>query len=934
MEHSGRWRQVEELFHDALDRPESEREGWLEFSCCGDAELRQQVQSLLDSDSAAAGAFVGSRVERAVVQLDTQIDPARCRVGPYRLIRELGRGGMGAVYLAARADKQYESEVAIKLVRPGLDTDFILRRFLRERQILARLQHPNIARLFDGGTAEDGTPYIVMEYIQGSWITTYAAQEDLTVEERLRLFLPVCAAVEYAHRRFVVHRDLKPGNILIDQTGAPKLLDFGVSKLLHAEQPDSAETQGVRMITPDYASPEQIVGEPATVLSDIYSLGAVLYELLSGSRPHRIEQCTPLALERAICLDETIAPSAAVEGNRALARRLRGDLDNIVLRAMHKDPERRYPSVEQMADDIRRYLDYRPVVARPDSLTYRAGKFIRRNRLSLTLANLIVASLIGGVAVAVREARIAHERFDDVRKLATTFVLEVEQATRELPGSIGARQLIARTGVEYLGKLTRSSANDWELKRDLATAYIRIGELQGGTGTSNLGQPAEALKSFGSAQVLLDDVLKHSPGDRQAALDRMAVAHRLSNLHRRMGQASLAREWAEDGLRRAEMLLAVDSNDPDLLQYAAVFELDVARMRQQSGDLARAAEQVGKAIDLLSRLSSLRPEKRETLTNIAASFARLGAIQAELGQLREALNSYQAGVSGLEQLIRRFPNHTRSRHELMLAYSHVGDILGSPACDNLGNEPDARTAYGKMLEAAAKLYAADTADIRGISDYGIALVRAATLSKGQDRRNNLRKAHELLVKALSRNAKDRPTVMHKAWAEVELGNVALRDGDRASAVRFYQMAFTTTAAGQGPELDDSSGQRWLVKSARKLAEEQARSNERAAALTTLDRLVEACERIEARTPANALTLRAVLARGWEAAGSVRALLATQQSGPLRQQDLAAAHQFYARSVAQWRQLEPLQGFSAARRKELEATATQLARIHARMAPLQ
>src|SRR5262245_60285727 len=382
MNDPNRWRKVEAIFNEALEQPEGEREAWLAFTCNDDPDLYAEVRSLLESDRAAAGVFVGSKVERAVVELgvDTRSKIAGRRLGPYRLIRELGTGGMGVVCLAVRDDQQYESEVAIKLVRPGLDTDFILHRFRRERQILARLQHPNIARLFDGGTTEEGAPYFVMEYIQGAWITNYAAQHHLSVEERLRLFLPVCAAVEYAHRHFVVHRDLKPANILIDQSAVPKLLDFGVSKLLVAGGIDPSDTQAARMMTPDYASPEQILGNPVTIASDIYSLGAVLYELLCLVRPHLIDEVTPLALERAICLDETVAPSAAVRENPTLSRRLKGDLDNIVLRAMQTLPERRYPSVEQMAEDIRRHLEHLPIVARPDSLAYRAAKFIRRNR--------------------------------------------------------------------------------------------------------------------------------------------------------------------------------------------------------------------------------------------------------------------------------------------------------------------------------------------------------------------------------------------------------------------------------------------------------------------------------------------------------------------------------------------------------------------------
>ena len=448
---------------------------------------------MIESDGAARAGFVEAKVHQAVMQLERSAPVMEGRrIGPSRLIREIGQGGMGAVYLADRDNQQYESRVAIKLVRQGLDTDFIVRRFRRERQILARLEHPNITRLLDGGTTDDGSPWLVMEYIEGSWITRYANEQRLGIEARIRMFLPVLAAVDFAHRHFIVHRDLKPANVLIDRDGVPKLLDFGISKLLHSEQPEAAITQGVGMMTPAYASPEQILGDPCTISPDIYSLGAVLYELLTGVLPHRIEKCTPLALEQAICVD---AGSAEYGGSdRAVARRLQGDLDNIIGRAMQKEPNRRYESVEQMAEDLRRYLEHRPVSARPDSLTYRIRKFVRRNRLVVLLATLAISSITVGAVVTAREAWVARQRFDDVRKLAATFVFDVEAAARALPGSLGLRKLIVHTGLEYLDNLARSSSRDWDLKRELGSAYLRIGQVQGGAQSSNLGEPASACR--------------------------------------------------------------------------------------------------------------------------------------------------------------------------------------------------------------------------------------------------------------------------------------------------------------------------------------------------------------------------------------------------------------------------------------------------------
>jgi len=925
-----RWQHVDELFHQALERPAGEREAWLDSICAGDATLRAEVASLLESDRVGAGAVIGSSVKHAVIELGAEMRSKAegRRVGPYRLIRELGHGGMGTVYLAARDDQEYESEVAIKLVRQGLDSDFILRRFRRERQILARLHHPNIARLFDGGAAEDGSPYLVMEYIDGSWITKYAAQHNLTVEERLHLFLPVCAAVEHAHRRFIVHRDLKPANILIDRSGAPKLLDFGVSKVLLAQQPDAAETHDVGMMTPDYASPEQITGDPVTVTSDVYSLGAVLYELLSHERPHHIDRCTPLALERAICLNETVAPSAAVKKHRALARRLAGDLDNIVLRAMHKQPERRYPSVQRLAADIRRHLEHRPVGARPDSRIYRARKFVRRNRVAVALTTLVAVSLVGGAAIGMRQARIAQERFQDVRTLATRFVFDVEEAVRELPGSLRVRQLIARTGLEYLGNLSRSSGNDWALKRELATAYLRIGELQGGVETSNLGDPAGALASFDQARVLLDAVLKHSPADRAAAQDRMTVSHRMSDLYRQTGRLPQALASTEEGLQRAEGLLAAQPGDPEIVQYAAVFHLDLARLRQQSGALRPAAQEITSGLRLLRQLSAARPNERETLDNIAASQARLGAIQSELGQRQEALDSYRAGVSVLEQVVQRYPQVTGVRHSLMLGYSHVGDVLGNPAYDNVGDTAGALVEYGRMVEIAKFLHDADSSDLRATSDYGIALLRLGIVSPMPSKRSTLEQALGLLELVASRNPKDKPNATHEAWAAIELGDLHRADGDRASAARYYALGLAAAENVQELDPDDSTSKRWLMTAARALAIEQIHAGDVAGALATVDKAVQLGSRLQSTAPPDSVTIRSLVARSWQAAASVHAALAERERGEPRQRHRDAARDWYQRSMAEWRTLEPLEGFTSLQRREMDSTAAELAALDA------
>jgi len=406
------WRRVGELFHEAVMIPAEDRTAWAAQACAGDDDLLRELSSLLESDRKAREGFVQDQVKAGMVgfyEHDARLHKPE-RAGPYLLVREIGKGGMGTVYLGQRDDQEYHMDVAVKVVTPGMDTSFVLQRFRRERQILASLDHPHIARLLDGGTIGEDLPYIVMEYVDGLRISEYCRQGKLTVEQRLRLFLDVCAAVEHAHRHFVVHRDIKPGNILVTHAGVVKLLDFGICKLLYSDPlGKDTITDAGRMMTPDYASPEQIRGEPVTVASDVYSLAAVLYELLAGSNPHRFANRTLLEIERTICEQPVTRPSRAVS-DRTLARRLSGDLDTILLRALDKDPARRYETVEEFAADLDRHLSNLPVKAVPDSLPYRAAKFLRRRGGTVTAVGAIALLMLGGVFLANRQARTTNDR--------------------------------------------------------------------------------------------------------------------------------------------------------------------------------------------------------------------------------------------------------------------------------------------------------------------------------------------------------------------------------------------------------------------------------------------------------------------------------------------------------------------------------------------
>ncbi|HEV7500478.1 MAG TPA: serine/threonine-protein kinase, partial [Vicinamibacteria bacterium] len=415
------WDRIKGILAGALERAAADRPAFLATACGDDARLRQEVESLLAAHAAAeASQFIETPPEfRDPAGLEGHV------VGPYKVLGEIGRGGMGAVYRAVRADDVYQKQVALKVVG-RLDPDLI-QRFREERQILAGLDHPGIARLIDGGATADGLPWLAMDLVEGQPITEYVQAHALSLRQRLELFRETCAAVHYAHQNLVVHRDLKPSNILVTPAGAPRLLDCGIAKLLSAEGRTTIATlTSVRPMTPEYASPEQALGQPITTASDIYSLGVLLCEMLTGRLPHEFATREPIEVARVIATVPPIAPSAlAGNGLRAIpSRQLQGDLDNIVSMALRKEPERRYASVDQLSGDVRRHLERLPVIARPDTMRYRAGKFVRRNRGLVATAAVLSLSLVVALAVAIGEAREARrerakaeQRFEDVHQL-------------------------------------------------------------------------------------------------------------------------------------------------------------------------------------------------------------------------------------------------------------------------------------------------------------------------------------------------------------------------------------------------------------------------------------------------------------------------------------------------------------------------------------
>ena len=520
-----RWREIDLVFAEALDRPPAGRKAFLDEACAGDAELRLAVERLLLADE-ASDTFL-DRPASEMLGLIPEVEAGE-RLGPYRLLRRLGAGGMGTVYLARREDEHYQQDVALKILRSGLQGTEAVHRFLAERQILARLEHPNIARLYDGGSTPDGRPYLVMELVEGLPLDEYCDHHQLTLDQRLDLFRRICSAVQYAHQNLLVHRDLKPGNILVTEAGEPKLLDFGIAKRLEpgsATKPDLTQT-GSRVMTPSYASPEQVRGEAITTASDVYSLGVVLYGLLAGRGPYRVESGLIHEIEGAICEQEPERPSAALfrAGSppaeeiarvramrpRALRRRLQGDLDNIALMALRKEPARRYGSAAQLSRDLEHHLQSLPVVARPDTLPYRTRKFVRRHRVGASAAALVVLLVAGFiVSLIVQGRRIARER--DKARYSLSFLLDTFKDAD--PYHTKGEHL---TADEILTRGAERVSRDLSDRPDVQAALMdAIGEVERGLGRYDRAEPllgrglALRRATFGPGSLEVAESLEH-----------------------------------------------------------------------------------------------------------------------------------------------------------------------------------------------------------------------------------------------------------------------------------------------------------------------------------------------------------------------------------------------------------------------------------------
>ncbi|MEW6360670.1 MAG: protein kinase [Acidobacteriota bacterium] len=728
------WKIVKEAFSEVENLPESAREAALaRYS----EEIRAEVNLLLQANPDKEDFLEKpALIEIGIAKNGPDEDLSDSLIGNYRLIRKLGDGGMGTVYLAEHLGDGFSHLVALKLIKPGMDSTLVARRFLSERRILANLDHPNIAKMFDGGSTPDQRPYFVMEYIRGESIRAYCEKHRLGIRSRIELFLKVCSAVAYAHQNLVIHRDLKPSNILVTEDGEPKLLDFGIAKMLRSNdsEPETVATKTqFRILTPEYASPEQIRGDSTTTRSDVYSLGVILYELTAGSRPFNREQLASLidselssgavppkpstVLIKALHSDAHTAPAEDTSDGssnretmlaaRQFARHLKGDLDNIILKAIRFEPEHRYATVNELAEDLQAYLQGLPVKATADSFSYRMRKFFQRHRLSALTASFFLVAILLTASVAVWQAykanqqrNLAEKRFADVRTLARSLIFDAHDAIRDLPGSTPARRQLIASALEYLDRLAADASNDMTLLDELADGYERIGDVRGNPFLSNLGEPDAAIESYRKALEIRRKIAENDPQNIQARYAASIVHSKIRSVLQAKGDIA----GAEAELQQAVLLLS-DAKSPDTDQR--LYRLTESRFRLQLGEIiisrndrlpAEARDQFLRAIAIAE---SIPEDESDTVTGhdglsfaekrfdvLQMAYRRLGQYYEENSNTSDALANFEKALAAANQL-RQLAVPPKPQSELVYAIS-------------LGNSARLLAATGSLTDAMAK----------------------------------------------------------------------------------------------------------------------------------------------------------------------------------------------------------------------------------------
>ncbi len=720
------WEKLNRIFAGAIELSAAQQGEYLAKVCGGDEHLLREAEAILNASNRAAkqdfleaDAFAAGAKILAISSVD-DVTVGKT-IGNYKVIKEIGRGGMGAIYLAEREDFQHR--VALKVIKRGMDTDEIVRRFEQEREVLAALNHPNIARLLDGGTTDDGLPFLVMEYVEGSPLTAYCDDNALNVDERLTLFRKICSAVAYAHQNLIVHRDLKPSNILVDNEGEPKLLDFGIAKLLTPDRSGQTTETGFRLLTPEYASPEQIRGERVTTSSDVYSLGVLLYELLTGKKPYQITSRNAAEIMRVVCetaserpssvvpvssswpvVETTLPSKTATKPHTRITRSLKGDLDNIILKALQKDSGLRYSSVEQFADDIDRYLTGLPVTARRATFSYQFTKFVERNRTAVAFASVALIAVLAGSTVAVWQAVVARQeraraesRLTEIRKLTGNLVSGWDKDIPENQITSLVRGRIADISSGYLEGLANETSDPAILK-ELAEAYLKLGhEYSWG----NVNEE-KAKASFKRAESIARNLTAADTNDLDAKDLLIRSILKYDEFFGWRDRDESLRSHMER-LRLREEIYAADPNDEKALSALANIVFGCAWVLKLVGRADEALPFYQRSGELYQTLLKIREPKASTLDErgkISTLYTVMARAQADTGNLPPSLEHFRRAASIADALYQEDSDNDSIAGQVASTHLDLGLIL-----KRTGDLPASTDAYRSGLAAVRKVNA-------------------------------------------------------------------------------------------------------------------------------------------------------------------------------------------------------------------------------------
>lgn len=830
-----RWQEVKRVLDAALAAPSSSRHSVVHELAPDDTRLRSEVLKLLHAHD-SAGDFIESPALGAGFSVHEPPPSPGPRpgdaAGAYRLIEKLGEGGMGEVWRAARADDAFDRHVAVKFVRSSLAFGDIHRRFLAERRVLAQLDHPNIAHLLDAGQTESGLPFLVMELVEGVPIDRHCAARDLTARERVERVLQICDAVQHAHARLILHRDLKPANALVDVHGRVKLLDFGVAKLLDHAAPDDATITAAAPLTPSYASPEQLRAEPATVQSDVYALGVILYELLTGRRPYDELGHSRYERERAITRAAPPKPSDAAP-DPAIARRLRGDLDTICAVAMHPEQARRYPSVERLAADLRAHLAGDPIWARPDTARRRIWRTVRRNPALTAVSAAALIAVVAGAAISLQQAAaartqrdeartqrdLAERRFDDVRSLAGAMLFDVYDQVADVPGSTAARATLAERAGTYLDRLAQDAGDDPELLRELAESYHRLGDVQAGLGVANLGQTADADANYARALQLRRELAQRPQATGEDHVELAYAFLKTGDVHRVTGDMRAASDAYRDMLTTVQPYAASPGASDEIRRALYIADVRLSTTLLRLGDREAALTAAQRAADnARERLSTDTRARRD----LAIALEKLGDVYASGGDAQAALDAFESSRAEFAALADAEPSSAAAQRSVMIAAWKVGDALGNPAYANLGRTQDALAAYADALTIAQRLAAADPNDDAMRRLVAIAHQRTGAMLTALDRLDEARASHTAALDITSAIAQSDPSNVENrislAADLLYLGDVELAAGDPAAALDRYIESMNHRRTVYDSDPDDMWAVRLMAVGAFKCAE--------------------------------------------------------------------------------------------------------------------